>query len=497
MKIVSVKRAAMLVAAACVMVLMAAAVLADPVYADGGVVLQHGGTGDCEYVLGEDSNGVCYLKVTGNEYGGKMKNYELDDKGVSTAPWMNYKDEIEQVIFTDVTEIGDFAFCDCTAIGEVNVKGIRRIGRRAFYGCRGIKHIEVKGGLDCYIDMEAFAECDDLGGKVMDYIKLENVHRIYEEAFYEDECNELELGEGLVSIGPAAFSLNETVRMVEIPKSCEYIHKNAFIHCTNLAEAFIKSPGCEIDEDAFDKRYNTTLYVRDHSTALDYAMQYGFDYVIFGNLGVYTVDLKDGPAVIDMSNPTNEQYALLLTLNVMTYSELVGAERVSDQVWYIDLDNDGNWDLELDYGAVAGVVIRPHASRSVLNWSFEMTDEMIEEGYDAVSVFYDTLEFEMPKFDNPIKVKTKTASVKYSKLRKKNQTISRSKIFTISGAQGSLTFKKTKGSKKITINRSTGKVTVKKGLAKGKYKVTVKVTAAGDDIYASGSKTKTFTIRVK
>ena len=41
-------------------------------------------------------------------------------------------------------------------------------------------------------------------------------------------------------------------------------------------------------------------------------------------------------------------------------------------------------------------------------------------------------------------------------------------------------------------------MTVKKGLKKGKYKVKVKVTAAGNANYeASGAKTVTFTVKVK
>ncbi len=53
------------------------------------------------------------------------------------------------------------------------------------------------------------------------------------------------------------------------------------------------------------------------------------------------------------------------------------------------------------------------------------------------------------------------------------------------------------GNKKITINKTSGKVTVKKGLKKGKYKIKVLVTADGDDTYLKGTETKTFTIKVR
>ena len=69
--------------------------------------------------------------------------------------------------------------------------------------------------------------------------------------------------------------------------------------------------------------------------------------------------------------------------------------------------------------------------------------------------------------------------------------------FTKKG-QGTLTYKKVKGNKKISINKKTGKVTIKKGLKKGTYKVKVKIKANGNANYlASAFKTVTFKIKVK
>ena len=51
--------------------------------------------------------------------------------------------------------------------------------------------------------------------------------------------------------------------------------------------------------------------------------------------------------------------------------------------------------------------------------------------------------------------------------------------------------------KNIIINAKTGKVTVRKGLSKGRYTVSVKVRAKGDLIYAPLAKTVKFKITVK
>ena len=54
------------------------------------------------------------------------------------------------------------------------------------------------------------------------------------------------------------------------------------------------------------------------------------------------------------------------------------------------------------------------------------------------------------------------------------------------------------GGKKIAVNAKTGKVTLKKGLKAGTYKVKVKLTAAASKNYkAAKAKTITLTVKVK
>lgn len=106
--------------------------------------------------------------------------------------------------------------------------------------------------------------------------------------------------------------------------------------------------------------------------------------------------------------------------------------------------------------------------------------------------------FKIVKAANPLKVSAKTATVKYSAVKKKAQTLAVSKVITISTkGQGAITYSKASGNKNITINVKTGKVTVKKGLKKGTYKVKVNVKAAGSPNYNAVTRAVTFTIKVK
>ena len=107
--------------------------------------------------------------------------------------------------------------------------------------------------------------------------------------------------------------------------------------------------------------------------------------------------------------------------------------------------------------------------------------------------------FKINKAVNPLTIKAKTVKVKFSAVKKKAQTLAVSKVITFSKkGQGTLSYAKVSGNKKITLNKKNGKVTVAKGLKKGTYKVKVKVKAAGNANYkASAYKTVTFKIQVK
>ncbi len=124
------------------------------------------------------------------------------------------------------------------------------------------------------------------------------------------------------------------------------------------------------------------------------------------------------------------------------------------------------------------------------NYTYQWTD-----GTTAVK----TIKWTINKAANTMKIKAKTATVKYSVVKKKAQKLGVTKVITFTNkGQGTKTYVKKSGNKKITIAKTTGKVTVKKGLKKGTYKVKVNVKAKGNANYkASAWKTVTFKITVK
>ena len=112
--------------------------------------------------------------------------------------------------------------------------------------------------------------------------------------------------------------------------------------------------------------------------------------------------------------------------------------------------------------------------------------------------------YKIDKAANPLTAKGRKVTIKYSKLKKKAQVLKATKAirFTRKG-QGTMFYKllsvnKKKFKKYFKINGKTGKITVKKGLKKGTYKVKARIRAAGNGNYnISAWKTVTFKIQVK
>ena len=101
------------------------------------------------------------------------------------------------------------------------------------------------------------------------------------------------------------------------------------------------------------------------------------------------------------------------------------------------------------------------------------------------------------KKKNPLRVKGGAIRIKAKKLRKNKVVLKRSRLMKVSKAKGKVTYTKLKGNKKILIDKRTGKVTIKKKLKRGTYKIKVKVKAAGNHSYKAAARKLSFIVRVR
>ena len=104
--------------------------------------------------------------------------------------------------------------------------------------------------------------------------------------------------------------------------------------------------------------------------------------------------------------------------------------------------------------------------------------------------------FAITKATQTLKTKLVARNVSFKTLKKKKVQVATPIVIT-KKTQGKVTFVKKSGNKKITVNKSTGRLTIAKGLAKGTYKVKIKVSAASTSYYKAATKTLIITVRVK
>lgn len=105
------------------------------------------------------------------------------------------------------------------------------------------------------------------------------------------------------------------------------------------------------------------------------------------------------------------------------------------------------------------------------------------------------------KLSQNIVLKTHLKTIKYNKIKRKKQTV---KLLTVKNANGKITVTKEKRGttssiyKKVRVNKSTGKITLKKGnYTKKTYKIRLKIKASGNSNYKAASKKVTVKLRIK
>ena len=141
------------------------------------------------------------------------------------------------------------------------------------------------------------------------------------------------------------------------------------------------------------------------------------------------------------------------------------------------------------YGWIGGISVGEYIVDAELEKGYVWSDQTTEPKKIVWSIV---------KAANPMELKTKTATVKKSKVKKKARKLARSKVLTFTrGAIGTVTYTKLSGSRKLSIAKSTGAITIKKKTKKGTYSIKVKVEATGNSNYEALSKIVKLKVKVK
>ncbi|GHT01699.1 hypothetical protein AGMMS49525_03180 [Bacteroidia bacterium] len=167
----------------------------------------------------------------------------------SSQPWYSYRSRIKTVVIEDgVTNIGDYAFTNCTGWTSVTIpNSVTTIGMYAFYYCRDLTSVTIGDSITT-IGMYAFNGCTGLTSLTIG----NSVTTIGEDAFANCyNLTEVTIGNSVTTIGENAFAVCYSLTEVTIGNSVTTIGSYAFYGCRGLTEVTIPNSVTSIGSYAF------------------------------------------------------------------------------------------------------------------------------------------------------------------------------------------------------------------------------------------------------
>lgn len=188
-------------------------------------------SGDCEEVLSYDGKLTVRPRTDngeGNDGSGKMG--DCAEFTINEVRYISLLPITSIVIENGVTEIGNYAFYQCTDAVTVTIgKDVKRIGAGAFNTCTALRTVSAPEGLKSLetLDTAAFYSCVAL--QTFPSLALTKLTTISGQVFQKcSSLQEIILPEGIQSIGAFAFSACGSLKTLIIPKTVTTIGQSAF-----------------------------------------------------------------------------------------------------------------------------------------------------------------------------------------------------------------------------------------------------------------------------
>lgn len=240
------------------------------------------GHGSCGENLSWKLSGDGLLTIAGT---GDMTDYTQGG-----APWYALRESIVSVeILAGVNTIGNYAFCDCTAMESITGPySVTIIGDYAFYNCTALKHkywereesnwvyVTIGSNNECFTEIDLwniydsgkcgknlkwtyYVVCADSGTeRILDISgtgDMDNWTDKYPAMPPWDKChtsfNTIIIESGATSIGSYAFNHCSNVTSVSIPDTVTAIGDSAFAHMSAIKSVTIPDSVTAIGKEAF------------------------------------------------------------------------------------------------------------------------------------------------------------------------------------------------------------------------------------------------------
>lgn len=388
-----------------------------------------------------------------------------------------------------IKSIPNYCFTSCALTGVTIPKQVKSIGQYAFAG--NTKLIAVTIGKNVKTIGNGAFEMDTSLEKVT---FGKNVSSIGKYAFnYCQKLDNVVLPSKVKAISAYTFDNCTRLKTIKLPGKLKAIGTAAFFNCTSLQSIAIPGTVSSISSGAFASSGLTSVRIPGSVKTIGVGA--------FDSAKLSSVTLCSGIKTISAGAFYNN---VLTSVDIPASVTSIGTEAFGacSKLSNVKL----NYGIKtIDDAAFSNTAIKaitlPDSITALGDDIFSGTGTIVVRTTDKVKTLNSnawknaTVTFRAFAA-NTMTVSGKTATVKASKVRKKAQKISVSKLYSFSNpGVGTHLFAKSSGNKKITVS-GNGVITVKKGLKKGTYTVKVKVMATGDQTTANTS-WQIVTVKVK
>ena len=425
------------------------------IYVDGGKMYEKSDSVKYKW----NDSGV--ITFTGN---GEMWNFS---NNVITNPFCR-RDKVKEVVLKEgVTSIGSCAFDECSKLEKVKLpKSLRSVGSYAFESCYRLTGIRLPDGA-ASIGPHAFA-----WSGLKSVTLPDSITDIGEFAFVHTDLVSVRIPRGLTKLETCVLAGCKDLSKVTIPDSVTAIGEEAFNSCGSLKKVAIPDSVTNIGRMAFTKTGLTGITIPGSVVSVD---EGAFRYCE------------------DLTKAVIEEGVKNLGPGAFYHCGKLETVKLPSTIAYIDpkcFDESGLTDVYYNGTKAQWDKIFIFADNdTLLKATIHLKSSSDRDDSDGTKD-------KTAKKANTLSVKAKTVTVSWSKLKKQDVKITAKKAFTVKKAKGKVTYKKTAGSKKITVSK-TGTITLKKNLKKGTYQISVEVKAAGNGTYKAKSITAKLKITVK
>ena len=227
-----------------------------------------------------------------------LKKVIFDEKPIDALPSKMFKNciSLSEIDIPNCKSIGSEAFEGCTGLRSVTIPdGVQKIGERAFEGCEHLTSIYIPSSVQ-FVASDAFNGCINLDTIIVaednpwfassdennaiietstktlvrgsrSVKNLQGIEKIGDYAFYGCKIEEMEIPDGVTSIGRYAFEECTELRKVIIPVSVtsigDSVHEDVFGDCRLLSSIVV-----ELGNKIYDSRKSCNAIIKTSENRL-------------------------------------------------------------------------------------------------------------------------------------------------------------------------------------------------------------------------------------